>query len=187
MCVCVCVCVCVSRCVCLGVWRPGGCLPLSSRPSFLPFPGLRFGARWGKGASRSGTPGAPAWGPPREQLRPGAEGPARVPGFSPPVPTRLHAGMLRTAIQGLILCGQEGRNIQLPRPRPPKKKKSETQNVQRPREFTSEVRFPVKNVSLARLIQLYLLKFAGSFDSREEGIGSGVRGKLFDPGEPELN
>ena len=59
--------------------------------------------------------------------------------------------------------------------------------MQRPREFTSEVRFPVRNVSLARLIQLYLLKFSGSFDSREEGIGSGVRRKLFDPGEPELN
>ena len=118
---CVCVCVCGGR---VAVF------PSPPAPPSSPFPAFALGRSGGGGASRSGTPGAPAWGPPWEHLRPGAAGPAWVPGFSPPGPTLLHDGMLRTTIQGLILCGQEGgKQIQLPHPRPPKKKKKERKNL----------------------------------------------------------
>ena len=119
---CVCVCVCGGR---VAVF------PSPPAPPSSPFPAFALGRGGGGGASRSGTPGAPAWGPPREHLRPGAAGPAWVPGFSPPGPTLLHDGMLRTTIQGLILCGQEGGNrYSFPAPalqkEKKKKKKSET-------------------------------------------------------------
>lgn len=158
---------CVSVCVAAG-WLSSPLLP----PLLPPFSLPSLWAGWGRGSLASGNSGCSCLGR-RGSLCAGSRGAGLGAGLQPARPQAADCGHVQGDDPGSQFFG--GNEYSFPASALQKKKSDNLRMCSAPAIYIGGA-FPSQNVSLPRLIQLYFLKFSGSFDGKEEGKGSGVRG-----------